>query len=91
MFSSKEEIRSQIHSRARTHLFEQHKQPEAMLVATLYDRFLGHSADERLRHLSVQAAIFGFLLHLLLCLFYQLDLISVSEQTGGLFDSYLDA
>ena len=62
-----------------------------MLVTTLYDRFLGHSADERLRHLSVQAAIFGFLLHLLLCLFYQLDLISVSEQTSGLFDSYLDA
>ncbi|MCH1528795.1 MAG: hypothetical protein L7S46_03605 [Candidatus Poseidoniaceae archaeon] len=91
MFSSKEEIRSQIHSRARTHLFEQHKQPEAMLVTTLYDRFLGHRADERLRHLSVQAAIFGFLLHLLLCLFYQLDLIGVSEQTSGLFDSYLDA
>ena len=62
-----------------------------MLVTTLYDRFLGHRADERLRHLSVQAAIFGFLLHLLLCLFYQMDLISVSEQTGGLFDSYLDA
>ena len=62
-----------------------------MLVTTLYDRFLGHRADERLRHLSVQAAIFGFLLHLLLCLFYQLDLIGVSEQTSGLFDSYLDA
>ena len=62
-----------------------------MLVATLYDRFLGHRADETLRRLSVQAAIVGFLVHLLLCLFYQLDWISFSEQTSGLFDSYLDA
>lgn len=62
-----------------------------MLVTTLYDRFLGHRADETLRRLSVQAAIVGFLVHLLLCLFYQLDWISFSEQTSGLFDSYLDA
>ena len=62
-----------------------------MFVAGLYDRFLGHKANERLRHICIQTAILGFLLHLLLCLLYQLDLISFSQQTSGLFDSYLDA
>ena len=62
-----------------------------MFVAGLYDRFLGHKANEKLRHMCIQAAILGFLLHLLLCLLYQLDLISFSQQTSGLFDSYLDA
>jgi len=62
-----------------------------MFVAGLYDRFLGHKANEKLRHMCVQTAILGFLLHLLLCLLYQLDLISFSQQTSGLFDSYLDA
>lgn len=62
-----------------------------MFVAGLYDRFLGHKANEKLRHMCIQTAIFGFLLHLLLCLLYQLDLISFSQQTSGLFDSYLDA
>ncbi len=66
-------------------------QPEAMLTSALYDRFLGHRTNEKLRHLCIQAAILGFLLHLLLCLLYQLDLISFSQQTGELFDSYLDA
>ena len=41
--------------------------------------------------MCIQTAILGFLLHLLLCLLYQLDLISFSQQTSGLFDSYLDA
>ena len=62
-----------------------------MFVAGLYDRFLGHNANEKLRHMCIQTAILGFLLHLLLCLLYQLDLISFSQQTSGLFDSYLDA
>ena len=62
-----------------------------MFVAGLYDRFLGHKANEKLRHMCIQTAILGFLLHLLLCLLYQLDLISFSQQTSGLFDSYLDA
>ena len=62
-----------------------------MFTLALYDRFLGHRTNEKLRHLCIQAAILGFLLHLLLCLLYQLDLISFSQQTGELFDSYLDA
>ena len=62
-----------------------------MLSAALYDRILGHKANETLRHLCIRTAIFGFLLHLLLCLFYQLGFINFSVETSGLFDSYLDA
>ena len=62
-----------------------------MLSAALYDRILGHRANETLRHLCIQTAILGFLLHLLLCLLYQLGFIDFSVQTSGLFDSYLDA
>ena len=62
-----------------------------MLGAALYDRILGRKANETLRHLCIRTAIFGFLLHLLLCLLYQLGLIDFSVQTSGLFDSYLDA
>ena len=62
-----------------------------MLTYALYDRFLGHRTNEKLRHVCIQTAILGFLLHLLLCLLYQLDLINVSQPTGELFDSYLDA
>ena len=66
-------------------------QREAVLTSALYDRFLGHRTNEKLRYVCIQTAILGFLLHLLLCLLYQLDLISFSQQTGELFDSYLDA
>ena len=59
--------------------------------ADLYDCFLGYSTSEKLRYLCIQAAILGFLLHLLLCFLYQLDLMSFSQQNSGLFDSYLDA
>ena len=59
--------------------------------ADLYDCFLGYRTSEKLRYLCIQAAILGFLLHLLLCFLYQLDLMSFSQQNSGLFDSYLDA
>lgn len=62
-----------------------------MYTAALYERFLGHKANETLRHLCIRAAILGFLAHLLLCLLYQLHLVDFSVQTSGLFDSYLDA
>ena len=62
-----------------------------MLNAALYDRILGQRANETLRYLCIRTAIFGFLVHLLLCLFYQLGFIDFSVQTSGLFDSYLDA
>ena len=62
-----------------------------MRGTALFDRILGHRANEVLRTLCVRTAIIGFLIHLLLCLFYQLSLIDFSSQTSKLFDSYLDA
>ena len=62
-----------------------------MKGASLFDRVLGHRVNEALRTLSVRTAIVGFLLHLLLCLLYQLSLIDFSSETSQLFDSYLDA
>ena len=62
-----------------------------MQGAVLFDRILGHRAKEALRTGCVRTAILGFLLHLLLCLLYQLSLIDFSSETSQLFDSYLDA
>jgi hypothetical protein len=62
-----------------------------MRGSALFDHILGHRANEVLRTLCVRTAIVGFLIHLLLCLFYQLSLIDFSSQTSKLFDSYLDA
>lgn len=62
-----------------------------MPTADLYDRSLGYRTNEKLRYLCIRASILGFLIHLLLCFLYQLDLISFSQQNSGLFDSYLDA
>jgi hypothetical protein len=62
-----------------------------MQGAVLFDRILGHKANEALRTGCVRTAILGFLLHLLLCLLYQLSLIDFSSETSQLFDSYLDA
>ena len=58
---------------------------------SLYDRLLGSSVNEKLRILCIRTAILGFLIHLLLCLLYQFELIGLSEKTSGLFDSYLDS
>ena len=57
----------------------------------LYDKLLGSNVNEKLRILCIRTAIFGFLIHLLLCLLYQLEWIALSEKTSGLFDSYLDS
>ena len=62
-----------------------------MPTADLYDCFLGYRTNEKLRYLCIQTAILGFLLHLLLCFLYRLDLMTFSQQNSGLFDSYLDA
>ena len=62
-----------------------------MQGAVLFGRILGHRANEALRTGCVRTAILGFLLHLLLCLLYQLSLIDFSSETSQLFDSYLDA
>ena len=58
---------------------------------SLYDRLLGSNMKEKLRIVCIRTAIFGFLVHLLICLLYQLEWISLSEKTSGLFDSYLDS
>ena len=58
---------------------------------SLYDRLLGSNLNEKLRIVCIRTAIFGFLVHLLLCLMYQLEWIDLSEKTSGLFDSYLDS
>ena len=58
---------------------------------SLYDQLLGSSVNEKLRIVCIRTAIFGFLIHLLLCLLYQLELIGLSDKTSGLFDSYLDS
>ena len=57
----------------------------------MYDRLLGSNVNEKLRIVCIRTAIFGFLIHLLLCLLYQLEWIGLSEKTSGLFDSYLDS
>ena len=57
----------------------------------LYDQLLGSSVNEKLPIVCIRTAIFGFLIHLLLCLLYQLELIGLSDKTSGLFDSYLDS
>lgn len=62
-----------------------------MYANALYDRFLGQRANEKLRNVCIKTAILGFLLHLILCLLHQLELVSFSVQTSRLFDSYLDA
>ena len=58
---------------------------------SLYDQLLGSSVNEKLRIVCIRTAIFGFLIHLFLCLLYQLELIGLSDKTSGLFDSYLDS
>ena len=58
---------------------------------SLYDRLLGSNVNGKLRIVCIRTAIFGFLVHLLLCLLYQLEWIDLSEKTSGLFDSYLDS
>ena len=61
------------------------------LMDSLYDQLLGSNTNEKLRILCIRTAIFGFLAHLLFCLLYQLEWISLSEKTSGLFASYLDS
>lgn len=62
-----------------------------MRTEPLYDILLGPKPSEKLRFVCVRGAIFGFLLHLLLCILYQFGIIDLSEQSSELFDSYLDS
>lgn len=58
--------------------------------ARLYERLLGETTDERLRHWAINAAIFGFVGHVVACLFYQYGAFDLAGM-NGFVDSYLDA
>ena len=61
-----------------------------MSGVSLYERVLGDSTDERLRNWAINAAIAGFLLHVLGCTLHQFTSFDVPDM-NGFFDSYLDA
>ena len=60
-------------------------------VGSIFDAYLGEKADKKVRRLSINSAIFGFIIHLLICLLFQLNLIDLNSETSKLFDSYLDS
>ena len=62
----------------------------AMSSVSLYERVLGDATDERLRGWAINAAIAGFLLHVLACTLHQFTSFDVPDM-NGFFDSYLDA
>ena len=62
-----------------------------MRTESFYDILLGPNPSEKLRFVCVRGAIFGFLLHLLLCILYQFGFVELSEQSSDFFDSYLDS
>ena len=61
-----------------------------MRDVSLYERVLGDATDERLRGWAINAAIAGFLLHVLACTLHQFTAFDVPDM-NGFFDSYLDA
>ena len=61
-----------------------------MSGVSLYDRVLGDATDERLRGWAINAAIAGFLLHVVACTLYRFSSLDVPEM-NGFIDSYLDA
>ena len=61
-----------------------------MRTESLYDILLGSKPSEKLRFVCVRGAIFGFLLHLAICILYQFGFIELSEQSSVFFDSYLE-
>ena len=61
-----------------------------MSGVSLYERVLGDATDERLRSWAINAAIAGFLLHVLACTLHRFSSFDVPDM-NGFFDSYLDA
>lgn len=57
---------------------------------SIHEVFLGSSTDALLRRLAVNAAIVGFLLHLLCCVLYDVGVLKASG-IETFVDSYLDA
>ena len=61
-----------------------------MSSVSFYERVLGDTTDERLRSWAINAAIAGFLLHVLACTLHRFSSFDVPDMSG-FFDSYLDA
>ncbi|MEC7507577.1 MAG: hypothetical protein VX965_00915 [Candidatus Thermoplasmatota archaeon] len=61
-----------------------------MSGVSLYERILGDATDERLRGWAINAAIVGFLLHVVACTLHRFSSFDVPDM-NGFFDSYLDA
>lgn len=61
-----------------------------MSGVSLYERILGDATDERLRGWAINAAIVGFLLHVMACTLHRFSSFDVPDM-NGFFDSYLDA
>ena len=61
-----------------------------MSGVSLYERILGDATDERLRGWAINAAIVGFLLHVVACTLHRFSSFNVPDM-NGFFDSYLDA
>ncbi|MCH1410748.1 MAG: hypothetical protein L7U48_01550, partial [Candidatus Poseidoniaceae archaeon] len=76
--------------RARTGLFPPEGVPLGMDEPRLYRFALGKKTDEFLRQQSINAAVVGFLVHLVLCVLYGFGRIDLPGMKP-LIDSYLDA
>ena len=61
-----------------------------MSGVSLYERILGDATDERLRGWAINAAIVGFLLHVVACTLHRFSSFDVPDM-NGFFESYLDA
>ncbi len=61
-----------------------------MKTLQVYERLLGPTTDAFLRRMAINFAIIGFLIHLLCCVLYDLNVID-SGDLKSFFDSYLDA
>lgn len=57
----------------------------------MFKRLLGDSADDVLRRVSLNFAIYGFITHLLLCILYQLNILEIDSTLDPFFDSFLDS
>ena len=61
-----------------------------MSGVSLYERVLDDRTDERLRGWAINAAIAGFLIHVICCTLHRFSSFDVPD-VNGFFDSYLDA
>ena len=60
-------------------------------LVSVHDRLLGRPAEAYIRRISLISAIIGLVVHLLMWIAYQTEIISVSAGSASLLDSPLDA